>query len=112
MPAPLIPLLGEGPVDPLKPAFHIFGPAVLVVQIVGMLPHVQTEHRPQSRGQGAVLVGQLHNGQLRKIPPKRPTNSIGSPKVVRKIVVATNIPPGIPGLPKVINTPVNTAINI
>ena len=61
--APLIPLLDKVPVDPVEPVVHIVRPAVLVVQVVGVLPHVQAEQGPQAHGQGAVLVGQLHDGQ-------------------------------------------------
>ena len=41
----LVPLLNGVPVDDVPPGLEIFGPAVLVLQVVGVLPHVDAEQR-------------------------------------------------------------------
>ena len=44
------------PVDHFEEGLDVFRPAVLVFQVVGMLPHIQTQNRCFTLTQGVVLV--------------------------------------------------------
>src|SRR5258708_2316406 len=45
-----------GPVDYVPPSADVIGAAVLVLQVVGVLPHVQAHHREFALHYGTVLV--------------------------------------------------------
>src|SRR5579859_6006619 len=49
------------PVDHVPPGREIVGSAVLVLEIVGVFPHVVAHHRIQAVHQGAILVGGGHD---------------------------------------------------
>src|SRR6266581_4472849 len=55
---PLLVALGDGlPVDRVEPRRHVVRALVLVLQVVGVLPHVDAEDGRQAVHVGAVLVG-------------------------------------------------------
>ena len=45
------------PVDDVKKCRYVFRPAILVFQIIGMLPDIQAQNRYVPLAQGAVLIG-------------------------------------------------------
>ncbi len=56
-----IALLDDVPVDDVQPFVDVFGAPVLVVEVVGVLPHVDAEQRLEVVGDRAVLVGRRHD---------------------------------------------------
>src|SRR5262245_46730037 len=65
----LLPGLAESlghvvPVDHVPPGIHVIGPLVLVLQVVGVLPDVDAEHRHLVVHVGAVLVGGAQDLEL------------------------------------------------
>src|SRR5262245_10410373 len=52
------------PVHDVPPGVDVVGPAVLILQIVGVLPHVEAEHDFLAFHQRAVLVGAALDGEL------------------------------------------------
>src|SRR5207245_7636537 len=45
LPRCLVPLSHLRPVDHVPPRRHVIRPAVLVLEVVGVLPHIEAEHR-------------------------------------------------------------------
>jgi len=56
------------PVDHLEKGFDIVGPSVLLLQIIDMLPQIQSKNRLLAFGQGAVLVGGGHDLKRAAVP--------------------------------------------
>src|ERR1700747_3361681 len=52
-----IALVDRVPVDDIPPGGQIFGTAVVVLEVIGVLPDVVAENREQALGDGVVLVG-------------------------------------------------------
>lgn len=46
----LVAFVDVGPVDDVEEGFDVVGAQVLVLQVVGVLPHVQTKQRHQACG--------------------------------------------------------------
>ena len=49
--------LNFGPVHGVPPGSNVFGPAVLVLEIVGVFPNVESQDRVFAFGNGTILVG-------------------------------------------------------
>ena len=64
--------VGLGPVDHVPPSRDVVGAAVLVVQVVGVLPHVDAEDRVEALHRRAVLVGQAHHLELPGVVGREP----------------------------------------
>ncbi len=54
---PVITLAGGVPVDHVVERGHVFRPAILILQVVGMLPHVDAGQRLPSGAEHTVLIG-------------------------------------------------------
>src|ERR1035437_5895078 len=50
------------PVDHLEEGLHVVGAPILILQVVGMFPHVHHQHRLVAQGERAVLVGSGFDG--------------------------------------------------
>ena len=61
------------PVDDIPPGIEILGTAVLVLQIVGMLPHVVAENGKEAIGSGVILVGRGGDLEFAAAKPLRAT---------------------------------------
>ncbi len=53
----LIPLVDFVPVRHVPPGLQVLGPPIVVLEIVGVLPHVVAENRVEALADGIVLVG-------------------------------------------------------
>src|SRR3972149_11992947 len=75
------------PIDHVPPIFNILRPAVLVLEIVGGLPNVNSQKRELSLGDRGILVGSFHNCQLpgRIFDQPRPTAAESSGGDFRKL---------------------------
>ena len=51
------------PVNQMEPVFNIVGSPVIVLQVIGMFPHIQIQDRALSLGEGSILVSTPGNGQ-------------------------------------------------
>src|SRR5438128_11335362 len=58
------PLVDLVPVDDVPPGGQVLRAAVLVLEVVGVLPHVVAHDGIVALGKGVVLVGRAHGGQL------------------------------------------------
>src|SRR5271155_3576216 len=56
------------PVDGVPPGGEVVGPAVLILQVIGVLPHVVAEDRVFALHQRAVLIGSGGDSELAAIP--------------------------------------------
>ena len=52
------------PIDYVPKRGHVVGTTVLVVEVVGMFPHIQAENRGATFGQGRVLIGATFEDEL------------------------------------------------
>ena len=50
-----------GPVDESPPGFEIIRPAILILEVIGVFPHIAAKQRGQR--EGSILVGGLDNAQ-------------------------------------------------
>src|SRR5260370_10153681 len=60
------------PVDHVPPGREIVGSAILVLQVVGVFPHVIAHHGIQTTHQGAILVGRRNDRKLATLVKHEP----------------------------------------
>ena len=63
----LKPVFGYLPVDDVPERGDVFGPAVLVFQVVRVFPHIQPDDRERAIHDGRILVGQRDDFDLRSL---------------------------------------------
>src|SRR5580704_14551950 len=60
--------LGDrAPIDRVPPGVEVVGPLVLVLEVVGVLPHIHSEQRRGAEGDRVVLVGRADDRELRSV---------------------------------------------
>src|SRR3972149_4270567 len=83
-----------GPVDDVPPGGDVVGPAVLVVEVVGVLPDVDAEDRRLALGERAVLVRRRHDGEAGAAPdePAPAAAEAGDPGLAQLLLEGVEAP--------------------
>ncbi len=66
----------EVPVDDILEGFEVIGSAILIFEVIGVLPDIETEDGDSAGGVGAILIGEGFDGEFFVfINEPRPTTS-------------------------------------
>src|SRR5262249_55063028 len=81
-------LVDLSPVDDIPPCGDVVGASVLVLEVIGVLPHVETEDDLLAFHQRAVLIRCAFDGELRAIGDyPRPAASESSNRRLRELIL-------------------------